>query len=101
MGRSEAPGQRRRVAVVRPTGPPPRAPDSGQSSTTLAPSGCRPWAAGGGGYAADRSSTADDWSELLSSGSGLGNNVLCCDPACTSPRRLCATLALWVARGAG
>ena len=69
-GCSEAPGQRRRVAVVRPAGPPPRTPASTHSSTRTAPSGLSAWAAGGGGYAAGRSPTTDDRAEQLSPRSG-------------------------------
>ena len=68
-GRSEALGQRSWVAVVRPAGPPPRAPASAQSSARKAPTSRSAWAMGGGCYAADNSSTSDDWSELLSPGS--------------------------------
>ena len=68
VGRSEPPGQRRRVAVVRPAGPPPRAPDSGQSSPRTAPSGRSAWAVGAV-VESNQPSTADNWSELLSSGS--------------------------------
>ena len=65
-GRSEAPGQRPRVGVMRPSGPPPGAPASARSSARVAPTGSSVWDAGGGGFAADRSSTTDDWAELLS-----------------------------------
>ena len=62
VGRSEHHGQRRRVAVVRPAGPPPRTPNSGLSTPKTAPFGRSTWATGAGGYAADQSSPADDWS---------------------------------------
>ena len=48
-GHPKARGQRRRVAVATPTGPPPRAPASTQSSARTAPTSCTVWAVGGGG----------------------------------------------------
>ena len=37
QGHSQAPGQKRRVPVATPAGPPPRTPASTQSSTKTAP----------------------------------------------------------------
>ena len=69
QGHSEAPGQRRHVAVVRPASPPARAPARDQPGARTTPTGRNAWAATGGGYAADTSSMTDDLAERLSPGS--------------------------------
>ena len=69
QGHSEARGQKGGMTMATPAGLPPRAPASAQSSARTAPTSRSVWARGGGGYAVNKSSLSNDWSELLNPGS--------------------------------